>query len=266
MKVSNNLASCPICAETGTSVPHWQTPCFRRCERCGALFRDPFPSEAQLSRLYQSSWADLDAHLDETGGTDLEFGRRMLVALLRELDRRNFSSQHILDFGAGRGGMSLALREMGAQVAAVEPFGYEQLRQLDLPTYLDLDELPAEPQFDGIVLIEVIEHLRDPCDLLRRLDLRLKPGGWFFVTTPNPRGLAAMLHGQRWRSASNAGHILFFTARTLRRTLSELGFIKVQQTQWVIRFPNVSPARAMVQSALQLLHLGGGLRFLAVKA
>ena len=115
-------------------------------------------------------------------------GRRVLASLLRELDRWDFSGQHILDFGAGRGGMSSALREMAVEVVAVEPFGYRQLRHLDIPIYRDLDEFPAELQFDGIALIEVIEHLRDPRDLLRRLNLRLKPGGWLFLTTPkSPR-------------------------------------------------------------------------------
>jgi hypothetical protein len=86
MKISNNPAICPICPGGGTSGAHWERPCFRRCKRCDAIFRDPFPSGAELNHLYQSSWADLDAHLDETGGTNLELGRRMLTALLRELD------------------------------------------------------------------------------------------------------------------------------------------------------------------------------------
>lgn len=264
MKISTELATCPICAENDTSVPHWRRPCFRRCERCGAIFRHPFPSTAELSHLYRSSWKNSDEHVDETGGTDLEFGRRMLAEVLRELGQADFSGQHILDFGAGRGGMSAALRQFAAEVVAVEPFGYEQLRRLDIPVYPDLDELPKESRLDGIVMMEVIEHLREPCDVLRRLKLRLKPGGWLFLTTPNPRGLAALLHGRRWHSASNAGHILFFTAPTLRRVLFDLGFNNVRQTEWIIRFPDASPLRALVQSVLQLLHLGGGLRFFAV--
>lgn len=261
----NDDGICPVCAVSGTSVPHWPSPCFRRCKECGAVFRHPFPSEAQLTDLYQLSWADLDAHIDETGGTSRELGGRMLAALLRELDKPDFFGQRVLDFGAGRGGMSSALRNMGADVVAVEPFGYAQLQRLGVEVHRGLDELGAEPQFDGIVMMEVIEHLRDPRDLLRRLHSRLKPGGWIFLTTPNSRGFAARLRGRRWRSASNLGHILFFSERTLRRVLSELEFATVRRTWWIIRFPDVSPARAAVQSLLQLVRLDGGLRFLAVK-
>jgi len=160
----------------------------------------------------------------------------------------------------------MALREMAGQVVAVEPFGYEQLQHLGLPVYRGLDELPPTLLFDGAVMVEVLEHLRDPHDLLRGLQLRLKPGGWLLLTTPNPRGLAAMLRRDRWGSASNAGHILFYAASTLTRLLCDHGFTDIKQTRWLLRFPNVSPVRAVIQSGLQLFHLGGGLRFLAFKA
>lgn|GEM_PF-1297816 len=261
----NKLTTCPLCSESVALALHWRTPCFKRCKQCGLIFRDPFPSEAELESLYRSSWSDMEAHSDETGGTDLELGRNIIATLLRELGRQNFSSQRILDFGAGRGAMSMVFREKGADVVAIEPFGYQRLESFDLPVYRDLNGLPSDLRFDGIVAIEVLEHLRDPRGLLRRLYLLLKPGGWLFVTTPNPRGLAARLCGDRWSSASKAGHILFFTAATLHRTLVELGFGTVRQTHWVLRFPGVSPARAFVKSALQLFHLGGGLRFLAFK-
>lgn len=254
---------CPICSQKGGFVPHWQG--FNRCKTCGAISRYPFPTETELRHLYHSSWADRDAHVDETGGTDLGLGRLIVAALLHELRLSSFAGHRILDVGAGRGGMSLALREAAGQVVAVEPFGYEQLRHLDIPVYRDIDELAPNPQFDGIVMIEVIEHLRDPRELLRRLYLRLKPGGWLFLTTPNPQGLAALLRGRRWGSASNAGHILFFTSRTLHRVLVEQGFSDIRRTHWIIRFPDVSVAHAMVQIGLQALHVGGGLRFLAVK-
>ena len=265
MKTSNRSTVCPICRSTDCAAPHWRRPCFLRCRRCGAIFRDPFPTDSELGALYRSSWTDSEAHSDETGGTDRELGHRLSAALLRELGRCDFSGQRILDFGAGRGGMSAALRDRRADVVAVEPFGDAGLRHLGIPVYRDLGEVPAELQFDGIVAIEVAEHLRDPCGALRQLADALRHGGWLLLTTPNPLGLAALLRGRRWRSALNAGHILFFPAPTLHRALCELGFVKVRRTRWIIRFPDASPPHAIVQSVLQWLQLGGGLRFLAVK-
>jgi 2-polyprenyl-3-methyl-5-hydroxy-6-metoxy-1,4-benzoquinol methylase len=256
--------NCPVCGSAEPPVAYWQTPRFGRCGRCDAIFRLPFPDESELNNLYQASWSCFEEHVDETGGTSAKFGRTVLSALLSELGDRGLTGKHILDFGAGRGGMSAALRERGAEVTAVEPYGHAQLKQLGVPVYRSVEELPEGMSFDGIILMEVIEHLREPCSLLRQLSTRLKPGGWLFLTTPNPRGLTARLYGQRWSSASNAGHIVFFTRRTLYRVLCEVGFGEVRQAQWVLRFPDSRFPRSMAQRVLQLLRVGGGLRFLAL--
>jgi SAM-dependent methyltransferase len=259
-------SACPICAKSDISIQYWRTPSFSRCKGCGTIFRDPFPSEEQLGELYRSSWSNVDLHVDETGGTNSKLGQIILQKLLRELNVKDFSGQRVLDFGAGRGGMSVALRKMQANVTAIEPFGYNYLRQLKIPVYRDLSQMPVHCEFDGIVMMEVIEHLRNPCDLLSQLYHILRPGGWVLLTTPDPKSLAARLYGQRWSSAANAGHIAFLTGQTLHEVLSRFDFKEIRQTRWVIRFPDVPYHRTIVQSVLQLLRLGGGLRFLAVKA
>ncbi|MCK4303596.1 MAG: class I SAM-dependent methyltransferase, partial [Candidatus Eisenbacteria sp.] len=42
--------------------------------------------------------------------------------------------------------------------------------------------------FDGIACFEVLEHLQEPEELLRRLDHCLAPGGRFLISTPLGRG------------------------------------------------------------------------------
>ena len=263
-KMPNAGESCPVCSSTEPPLPYWQTPRFGRCGHCDAIFRLPFPDEAELTQLYQTSWSCVEEHVDETGGTNPIFARQVVSAVVRELGRQDLSGQRILDFGAGRGGVSAALREQGAEVTAVEPYGYAQLQEFGVPVFRTLDELPEKLAFDGVIVMEVIEHLREPRDLLRQLSRRLKAGGWLFATTPNPRGLTARLYGQRWSSASNAGHIVFFTRRTLHRVLAEIGFAKVAQPRWVLRLPRSGLPRSLVQNVLQRSRLDGSLRFLAL--
>jgi 2-polyprenyl-3-methyl-5-hydroxy-6-metoxy-1,4-benzoquinol methylase len=75
----------------------------------------------------------------------------------------------VLDYGAGRGAMALELKKRGADVVAVEPFGCDYLIELGVSAYRDLSDLPATLLFDGIVCLEVIEHLRDPRGVLTSL-------------------------------------------------------------------------------------------------
>lgn len=261
----NVRPGCPQCDGDAPSTPYWDTPRFHRCTQCGLIFRSPFPDEATLCELYNNSWASPDVNRTETGMTELRLAETYSKSLLRTIEAHDLSGKRVLDFGAGRGGMALALRNCGAEVTAVDPFGRDYLQSMGLAAYSDLDELPADLRFDGIVSLEVLEHLPAPGQTLAKVCRRLKPGAWVFVTTPNPEGLPATLFGDRWREAAKPGHIVFFTSESLRALLEESGFSRVRRLRWLLRYPSASFSRAVVHYAMQAALLDGSLRFLAFK-
>lgn len=63
--------------------------------------------------------------------------------------------------------------------------GYE----VEVPAYFNLETEPApypEEAFEGVVLMEVLEHFAfDPMAAVSELNRILKPGGFLFLTTPN---------------------------------------------------------------------------------
>ena len=256
---------CPICSSRGASAPFWKTPRFHQCRRCGLIFRYPFPTTAALSYLYTTSWLSPDENKAETGATEVNSARSLVKFLTRSIGSTNLSGKRILDFGAGRGAMTLALRQKGAQVVAVEPFGYECLAKLGVPTYRDLTELPREARFDGIVSLEVLEHLPEPRRTLLDLHRHLEPGGWLFVTTPNAAGIPAKLRGERWREAVRPGHVLFFTPLTLKSLLLETGFRRVERPRSPVRYTGRMQPRTLLNFMMQFVLLDGGLRVLAFK-
>ncbi|MBN1671844.1 MAG: class I SAM-dependent methyltransferase [Kiritimatiellae bacterium] len=105
--------------------------------------------------------------------------------------RAQFPAGHgvaVLDLGAGDGAMSARLLEHGYTVEAVEivPGRFQVAGVPCRP--LDLNgEFAAgfERPFDGIVAIDVIEHLENPRDFLRNCARLLAPGGLALVTSPN---------------------------------------------------------------------------------
>jgi SAM-dependent methyltransferase len=259
-------SKCPICPSGGASAPFWKTPRFNQCSRCGLIFRDPFPNAAILSHLYTTSWMSPDVNIAETGATEVNSAQSLVKFLARSIGNANLSGKRILDFGAGRGAMTLALRQKGAQVVAIEPFGYDYLVKLGVSTYRELKELPRETGFDGIVALEVLEHLPDPTRTLLQLHRHLAPGGWLFITTPNAAGLPARLRGERWREAVRPGHVLFFTPPTLKSLLLETGFCRVERPRWSVRYTGKMQLRTVVNFAMQFVRVDGGLRMLAFKS
>ena len=109
------------------------------------------------------------------------------------------SDKVLLDLGAGMGGLSVALlRELGPQGLRVQAMDYNpdycriarlraQRYGLDLPIVVAAGErLPYESgTFDGVVCLDVLEHVQDPQAVLRESHRVLKPGGVVLTTVPN---------------------------------------------------------------------------------
>src|SRR5258708_18074724 len=255
-----NDHECPQCHARGKAKLYLQAPRFLRCDECGVVYRDPFPSAANLARLYNEGWQSPTSNKRETGATDATIASDLIDSVVKTLGGRSLVGMRVLDYGAGRGAMSLELKKRGADVVAIEPFGSDYLIKLGIPAYRDLSELAAASQFDGIVCLEVIEHLRNPRRVLANLYGRLSPGGWLLVTTPNAAGLPAKLMGQRWREAAKPGHIVLFTPAVLRKILTAIGFCDVRRPRWFIRYPDASLPRAVAHFGMQGLGIDGSLR------
>ncbi len=222
------------------------------------------PDVQSLVAVYTTSWESPETNTRETGSTDAPIAQVLLSSLTKTM-KMDVSGLRVLDYGAGRGAMSTALIDKGADVTAVEPFGCEFLTELGISAYRELEEVPKALRFDGIVCLEVIEHLSDPGQVLRSLYDRLLPGGWLFITTPNAAGLPARRAGETWREATKPGHIVFFTPTTLRESLRNGGFRRIRRPRWFIRYPHTSPLRTLAHFGLQKLAIDGGLRMIAYR-
>lgn len=250
-------ARCALCG--GILAVHWAALRVMRCGGCGLLTRHPLPTQAQLAELYRRAWTRPEASLDETGGTDLALGRTYSRKLAQDLGMEDFGGLKLLDFGAGGGAMAQALSELGAEVYAVEPFGYAQLALRGVRAFASIEEVPAQVCFDGAVAIDVVEHLPTPWVELRHIKERLSPGGWLYLATPNAAGLNARINGARWREARKEAHLLFLTPRALERILREAGFGRWRRLHWLVRYKGRWAVRCW-RPVLQLLGWDGELR------
>src|SRR5438045_1146912 len=106
-------------------------------------------------------------------------------------DKYNARPLHILDLGAGTGGVSAALAADGKhRVVAVDVIANEDLRKLRAAVRVDqviatADSLPfANESFDVVLCLETIEHLPDARASAREMMRVLRGGGQVMITTP----------------------------------------------------------------------------------
>ncbi len=253
------MVTCPFCNKQST--PHWQKVNVYKCSSCGLLFRHPVLTEEELNNLYANSWSDYDNNKRDTGGTNLRLARIYAAKLAKSLGLKDFSGLKLLEFGAGQGNMLQACIELGATVTAIEPFGYKLLKSKGYRVYKNIAGLPPDEKFDGIITIDVVEHLDRPWETISQIKNHLVPSGWMYVCTLNSNGINARLSGSKWREVLKESHFIFFTARFFDRMFKYCNASRHHRISWFVNYKK-NPVRQLVQYILQMLYLDGALRYI----
>lgn len=156
----------------------------------------------------------------------------------------NVAGRTILDYGGGAGIMSIPLAKKGAMVSLVDA-EENALRTAKLYAAKEgiadnlsmicsegmTQELLAK-EFDIIVAKDVIEHIEDDGEFLKRLSQTQKPGGVLLVSTQNSFSINYLVEGlyqkvwcgnSRWCGWDQT-HLRFYTPRSLRNKLLSAGY------------------------------------------
>lgn len=132
---------------------------------------------------------------------------------------REIGAERVLDAGAGMGYGSRLMASGGLDVTALDldarrigACGDHPARRNMRHIEADLEQgIPCDTDFDGIVVFEVLEHLRDPQTALAGLAERLRPEGMLLCSVPS----------RVWESRTAAGlpanraHRVFFGRREI---------------------------------------------------
>jgi 2-polyprenyl-3-methyl-5-hydroxy-6-metoxy-1,4-benzoquinol methylase len=162
----------------------------------------------------------------------------------------------VLELGPATGYMSRAFASAGSTVVGIEldPEMAERADEFcervvvgDLDT-LDFSAELGEERFDAIVAADVLEHLKHPLEVLRRLREFLKPDGFFVISVPNiAHGSVrlALLSGDfKYGDIGllDSTHLRFFTRETLERLLdqAELGLIEMSRHELALEASEVA--------------------------
>jgi 2-polyprenyl-3-methyl-5-hydroxy-6-metoxy-1,4-benzoquinol methylase len=137
-----------------------------------------------------------------------------------------------LDVGCAMGSM---LEE--AKAAGWDPVGVETSEfaaryaagQTGCPVYAGTLQKAAFPpeSFDVVTLMDVIEHVPFPSDLVNEIHRVLRPNGVVFIVTPNFASLFVRLYGRTAYGVWPEQHVVYFQPSTIARLLRDVGFAKV---------------------------------------
>jgi 2-polyprenyl-3-methyl-5-hydroxy-6-metoxy-1,4-benzoquinol methylase len=141
----------------------------------------------------------------------------------------------ILDVGTATGYLGAILKEKRHSVVGIEshePFAaqarphYEQFHEADIETF----SFPYREEFDCIIFADVLEHLRNPEQVLKRALPCLKQDGYIIISVPNIANIVTRLEillgrfEYTERGILDKTHLRFFTLASLMRMVSDTGF------------------------------------------
>jgi 2-polyprenyl-3-methyl-5-hydroxy-6-metoxy-1,4-benzoquinol methylase len=181
------------------------------------------PTAAELADFYARHYRQ-DYHGETTPSA-----RRVVRAwrngerIYRQLAHYVKPGDRVFEVGAGIGCNVKVFQQQGCLASGIEPGeGFWQFSREKLRASIarcDLMQIAAEPRYELVLLVHVIEHLASPTESLTRIRKLLHPGGRLYVECPN---LAAPF-AVRSRLFHFA-HIHNFTPRTLTMLAEECGF------------------------------------------
>ena len=214
-----------------------------RCCRCGHIYASQVPDGASLELHYSEQY--FKPYL-ETVAVHL---KKRFIKRIREIKRLKPSGK-LLDIGSGVGAfMKLAL-----------DYGYH-VQGADVSAWA-CDYAPVS--FDVITLWHVLEHVENPVELLKKVNLLLKEDGLLALEVPNIGSFMAGVAGTDWELMSPREHLSYFTVHTAERTLLEAGFTVLQRTTFFWTMPDMicrerarltAGLRRMIWKFLTLLSL-----------
>ena len=153
---------------------------------------------------------------------------KKIVAIIKKYK----TTGRLLDIGAGSGIFVEEAISGGFMASGVEPSAWLQKKAIEHSLPVTLGTFPnhvcAGP-YDVITIIDVIEHVNDPVELLKESYKALHKGGVIVVVTPDVSSLVARVLKYKWWHFRIA-HIGYFNKNTLHKALTKAGFKKAHVT------------------------------------
>jgi len=185
------------------------------------------------------------------------------------------SNHDVLDIGCGEGFFAAELVLQANRVTGIDNHPaptcpvFENYFAADLDNGIApiLQQLHGK-RFDRILLLDVLEHLKTPEQILRECRPSLKPEGSIVVSLPNAVNITArlkLLMGRfeyEQRGLWDKTHLRFFTRKTARRLLEDCGYSITSEYSTVIPLEMVLPLSPNGAILRALNHILAGITWM----
>ena len=222
------------------------------CRTCKFIHILPLPSQKKIINLYKKKYYTkikpqyIKKYEQEIGYWNLIFDEK-LDYLETKIKRKTKS---ILDIGSGSGFFLKRAKEKGWTINGVEPnyFAAKYSEKIGIPVITDFFQnidIENMKKYDVINLFDVLEHVYNPTELLKKCHRLLKSRGIIVIEVPNDYNplqkivqkslkkeeywLTILTKSRNYNWASKIDHVNYFNFSSLKRLLAKLRFKVIYQ-------------------------------------
>ena len=223
------MTQCTICGNTSSRfLCRKDEAGYHICPECRVIFQyPPPPPDAMLSYAdAEYEKGGLYREYVESREMKLEHFRRRLERLLPRVHRGRLldigcSCGYFMEVAAASGFEVEGLEFSRAAIAAADPSMRPRIY------CSSADEFESSQFYDLITAFDLIEHVPQPKDFLRKVRRLLAPGGWLAMATPDAGHSLRYLMGSSWPMLQPMQHLTIFSRRAMRLALEEAGFSEI---------------------------------------
>jgi 2-polyprenyl-3-methyl-5-hydroxy-6-metoxy-1,4-benzoquinol methylase len=224
--------SCPVCSGGKINIYYnYKEFIIYKCLECRMLFRAHGSDEFydwHSDKVYCAENLDLSGRKAMADGTVKRIQKDLKIEL---------AGLKVLEIGVGMGVLGEALIMAGANYEGIEPSRHFFKKSLDTFPALKgrvkncflCDASLKENDFDLIVMVDTLEHVAKPLELLKQSKRLLKPSGILYLEAPSEYLLKTKAFIRRKLGLyagypTHVDHVSLFTKQTLKEIAIRAGF------------------------------------------
>jgi ubiquinone/menaquinone biosynthesis C-methylase UbiE len=222
-----------------------------RCQSCGLVYLNPRPDISEFETIYPPTYHAFDFS-EKDFGIVYKIRSRLEAKRLLSWCAGLPENARILDVGCGDGFHLKLLKKYGEKSWTLEGVDLdkrasEMAEKAGLKVHVGTIEnlnLP-ENHYDLTIMIQTIEHVEKPDEILRAVKRVLKPNGKLVIVTDNTDSLDFKLFkNSYWGGYHFPRHWNLFSRNSLRKLAEKVGFetadlsTQVSPVNWVYSIHN----------------------------
>jgi 2-polyprenyl-3-methyl-5-hydroxy-6-metoxy-1,4-benzoquinol methylase len=246
------MSSCPICNHLELIKIYNNT--LIQCKNCSHVWADLSLDEEELRKIYAENYfkgEEYDDYLSDKIILQTNFTKR-LKSLYKFIDAPTFES--VLELGCAYGFFGELILKNGNKYVgydisedsikyANENFG----KYFNSKNYL-IDDIQKE-SFSDVFMWDVIEHLVNPEEFIKKASFETKRNGRIYITTGDISAWLPKKQKAKWRMIHPPTHVHYFTKNSITRLLNKHGY-EIER----ISYPPVSRSIRVIFYSLFILN------------